>query len=100
MSPSKNSVTAFAAQGSAPTWIGTCSACAISRPLRSQIAVEKSRLELRIWEYDVRSIASPISSTMACSRCCTTETVTGSTVSATLCLHGLPRIPYATGVQS
>mgnify|MGYP003576780217 CR=1 FL=1 len=42
--------TAFAAQGRAPTWIGTCSACAISRPLRSQIAVEKSRLEFRICE--------------------------------------------------
>ena len=27
----------------------------------------------------MRSIASPISSTMACSRCCTTETVIGST---------------------
>src|SRR5690242_19999595 len=27
---------------------------------------------------------------MACSRCCTTETVTGSTVSATLRLQGLP----------
>ena len=50
MSPPKNSVTALAAKGSAPTWIGTCSAWAISRPSRSQIAVEKSRLELRICE--------------------------------------------------
>ena len=48
MSPSKNSVIARAAKGSAPTWIGTCSAWAISLPSRSQIAVEKSRLELRI----------------------------------------------------
>jgi hypothetical protein len=34
----------------APTWIGTWSACATSRAWWSQIAVEKSRLELRIWE--------------------------------------------------
>src|SRR3984957_18336172 len=89
MSLPKKSRTDRAAQGSAPTWIGTCSAWAMRRPPRSQIAVEKSRLELRICEYEVRSIASPISSTMACSRCCTTETVTGST-SATLvscCFH-------------
>ena len=41
----------------------------------------------------MRSIASPISSTMACSRCCTTETVTGSTsaklVSSTVVMVGL-----------
>src|SRR5262249_10139667 len=35
-------------------------------------------LELRIWEYAVRSIASPISCTMASRRCVRTETVTGS----------------------
>ena len=46
----KKSRTARVAQGMAPTCTGTCSACAISRPLTSQIAVEKSRLELRIWE--------------------------------------------------
>src|SRR5260370_12438051 len=50
MSSPKNSVIAFAAKGRAPTWIGTCSACAMSLPSRSQIAVEKSRLELRICE--------------------------------------------------
>jgi hypothetical protein len=37
----------------------------ISRPSRSEIAVEKLRLELRICEYEVRSIASPISSAIA-----------------------------------
>ena len=36
--PRRIRATARAAQGSAPTWIGTCSACAISRPSRSQIA--------------------------------------------------------------
>ena len=36
--------------GSAPTWIGTCSAWAINRPSGSQSAVEKSRLEFRICE--------------------------------------------------
>src|SRR5215471_21366247 len=79
MSPAKNSVIALAAKGRAPTWIGTCSACAISRPSRSQIAVEKSRLELRICEYEVRSIASPISSTIASRRCWMTEVTTGFT---------------------
>src|SRR5882724_1109772 len=79
MSPAKKSRTDRAAQGSAPTWIGTCSAWAMRRPSRSQMPVEKSRLELRICEYEVRSIASPISSTMARRRCWTTETVIGST---------------------
>src|SRR5580704_4327634 len=85
MSPRKNSVIARAAKGSAPTWIGTCSAWAISLPSRSQMAVEKSRLELRICEYEVRSIASPISSTIASRRCWMTETMTGSTRFGTAC---------------
>src|SRR5262245_15413426 len=63
--------------------MGTCSACATSRPSASQRAVEKSRLELRICEYEVRSIASPISCTIASSRCWMTETVIGSTRSPT-----------------
>ncbi|MGY4230725.1 hypothetical protein ACVMIH_008086 [Bradyrhizobium sp. USDA 4503] len=54
------------------------SACAISRPLVSQIASEKSRLELRICEYEVRSMASPISFTIDDRRCWTTERVIGS----------------------
>src|ERR1700761_9108183 len=75
----KRSSTARVAQGSAPTWTGMWSACAISRDCTSQIASEKSRLELRICEYDVRSMASPISATIELSRCWTTERVMGST---------------------
>src|SRR5215831_11792038 len=71
----KNSAMEATAQGSAPTWIGTCSACAASRPWPSKTAVEKSRLEFRICEYAVRSIASPISCTMDSSRCWMTDTV-------------------------
>ena len=41
-------------------------------------AFEKSRLELRICEYEVRSIASPISSTVARRRLSRTARVTGS----------------------
>src|SRR5437879_9632700 len=61
----KKSRTDSTAHGMAPTWIGTCSAWATSRAWPSQIAVEKSRLEVRICEYAVRSIASPLSPTMA-----------------------------------
>src|SRR5437867_1248624 len=74
----KASRTDSTAHGIAPTWIGTCSACAISRAWASQSAVEKSRLELRICEYAVRSMASPISWTIASRRCVSTDTVTGS----------------------
>ena len=56
------------------------SAWATSSPFASVIAVEKSRLEFRIWENEVRSIASPISSTMPTRRCWTTDTVIGSGV--------------------
>src|SRR5947207_11407003 len=42
------------------------------------MAVEKSRLELRICEYAVRSIASPISCTMDSKRWVRTLTVIGS----------------------
>ena len=77
--------------GSAPTWIGTCSAWAIRRPSASHSAVEKSRLELMICEYEVRSIASPISSAIACSRWRTTETVMGSTPSCAFA--GTTRLP-------
>src|SRR2546422_11616342 len=66
----------------APTWMGTCSAWATSRAWPSQMAVEKSRLELRICEYAVRSIASPISSTMAEKRWVRTEMVVGSSMPA------------------
>ena len=72
--------TASVAEGRAPTCTGMCSACATRRPVAPQIAVEKSRLELRICEKEVRSIASPISSTMPLRRCWTTETVIGSTL--------------------
>ena len=75
----KRSSTARVAHGKAPTWTGMWSACAISRDFTSQIASEKSRLELRICEYDVRSMASPISATIALSRCWTTARVMGST---------------------
>src|SRR6266478_1685819 len=78
----KKSRTDSTAHGMAPTWIGTCSAWATRRAWPSQIAVEKSRLELRICEYAVRSIASPISSTMAEKRCVRTEMVTGSSMPA------------------
>src|SRR5215475_7605769 len=61
--------------GSAPTGMGTCSACAARRPWPSKTAVEKSRLELRICEEAVRSMASPISCTMDSRRCWMTETV-------------------------
>ena len=50
MRPLKYSATALTAHGSAPTWMGTCSACAAKRPSPSKTAVEKSRLELRICE--------------------------------------------------
>src|SRR5207244_9153040 len=78
----KKSRTDSTAHGMAPTWIGTCSAWATRRAWPSQIAVEKSRLELRICEYAVRSIASPISSTMAEKRCVRTEMVSGSSMQA------------------
>src|SRR5438477_2474941 len=57
-----------------------CSAWATSRPPGSVTAVEKSRLEFRICEYEVRSSTSPISWTIASSRSPTTDTVTGSTM--------------------
>src|ERR1039458_7782551 len=60
--------------------MGTCSACATSLPVASEIAVEKPRLEFRICEYEVRNIASPISSTIACNQCRITDAVIGSTV--------------------
>src|SRR2546425_12810022 len=72
----------------APTWMGTCSAWATSRAWPSQMAVEKSRLELRICEYAVRSIASPISSTMAEKRWVRTEMVTGSSMPAVYAASG------------
>ena len=50
--------------------------------------MEKSRDELRICEYAVRSIASPISSAMALSRFCRTATVMGSVMAA--------MVPYLT----
>src|SRR2546430_8848884 len=78
----KKSRTDSTAHGMAPTWMGTCSAWATSRAWPSQMAVEKSRLELRICEYAVRSIASPISSTMAEKRWVRTEMVTGSSMPA------------------
>src|SRR4029453_14257358 len=62
--------------------MGTCSAWATRRAWASQMAVEKSRLELRICEYAVRSIASPISCTMASKRCVSTDTVMGSIMMA------------------
>src|SRR6266571_6933660 len=84
MRPWKKSRTDSTAHGIAPTWMGTCSACATSRALASQSAVEKSRLEFRICEYAVRSIASPISWTIASKRCCRTETVIGSSIVRTV----------------
>src|SRR6266850_481048 len=84
----KKSRTDSTAHGMAPTWIGTWSAWATSRARASQMAVEKSRLELRIWEYAVRSIASPISSTMAEKRWVRTEIVTGSSMQAVYAASG------------
>src|SRR6266567_3431293 len=84
MRPWKKSRTDSTAHGIAPTWIGTCSACATSRAPASQIAVEKSRLELRICEYAVRSMASPISCTMDSKRWVRTLTVIGSAMALTL----------------
>src|SRR3546814_327655 len=78
MSPANASLTAFAAGCRAPTGTGICSAWATGGASAPQIAVEKSRLELRICENAVRSIASPISSTMPVRRCWITETVIGS----------------------
>src|ERR671936_2565805 len=52
------------------------------------MAVEKSRLELRICEYAVRSIASPISSTIAENRWVRTEIVTGSSMTAVYAASG------------
>ena len=60
MSSPKASRVARTAAGMAPTCPGMSSAWATRRPPASVIAVEKSRLELRIWENEVRSIASPI----------------------------------------
>ena len=54
------------------------SAYATSRHCRSINAMEKSRDKLRICEWAVRGIASPISSAMAFSRFCSTATVIGS----------------------
>src|SRR3989441_8994284 len=89
MRPWKKSRTDSTAHGIAPTWIGTCSACATSRAPAAQIAVEKSRLELRICEYAVRSIASPISCTMDSKRWVRTLTVIGSAM-AHLTIWKLP----------
>src|SRR6267378_2640761 len=90
----KKSRTDSTAHGMAPTWIGTCSAWATRRAWPSQIAVEKSRLELRICEYAVRSIASPISSTMAEKRCVRTEMVTGTSMRAVYAASGQVRDPH------
>src|SRR5437773_2396405 len=49
-----------------------------------QISVEKSRLEFRICEYAVRSMASPISCTMDSKRWVRTLTVIGSAMALTL----------------
>src|SRR2546423_1389754 len=95
----KKSRTDSTAHGMAPTWIGTCSAWATSRAWPSQIAVEKSRLELRICEYAVRSIASPISSTMAAKRCVRTEMVTGSSMEAVYAGSGNVGDPEDMGAQ-
>ena len=64
----------------------------------SHTAIEKSLLELRICEYDVRSIASPISATIELSRCWTTERVIGSTAAMTAPLSSRP--PIFAGKQS
>src|SRR5262245_36489497 len=60
--------------------MGTCSAWATRRAPWSHTAVEKSRLELRICEYAVRSMASPISTTIDSKRWVRTETVIGSII--------------------
>src|SRR2546428_13481583 len=99
MRPWKKSRTDSTAHGIAPTWIGTCSACATSRAPASQIAVEKSRLELRICEYAVRSIASPISSTMAEKRWVRTEMVTGSSMQAVYAGSGNVGDPEEMGAE-
>ena len=80
MSSPNASIVEITDEGIAPTCTGMYSAWATSSPFASVIAVEKSRLELRICENEVRSMASPISSTMPTRRCCTTETVIGSGV--------------------
>src|SRR3989475_9889093 len=83
----------------APTWMGTCSAWATSRAWPSQMAVEKSRLELRICEYAVRSIASPISSTMAEKRWVRAEMVTGSSMQAVYAGSGNGGDPEERGAE-
>jgi hypothetical protein len=65
------------------------------------MAIEKSRLELRICENDVRSIASPISSTMPVRRCWITDTVMASTGVVVRCGPLSPVLsPAAVGVES
>src|SRR3989475_11858646 len=95
----KKSRTDSTAHGMAPTWMGTCSAWATSRAWPSQMAVEKSRLELRICEYAVRSIASPISSTMAEKRWVRTEMVTGSSMQAVYAGSGNVGDPEEMGAE-
>src|SRR3989440_8603359 len=95
----KKSRTDSTAHGIAPTWIGTCSAWATRRAWPSQMAVEKSRLEFRICEYAVRSIASPISSTMAEKRWVRTEMVTGSSMQAVYAASGQVGDPEQMGAE-
>src|SRR2546428_12494890 len=63
------------------------------------MAVEKSRLEFRICEYAVRSIASPISSTMAEKRWVRTEMVTGSSMPAVYAGSGNVGDPEEMGAE-
>ena len=54
------------------------------------MAVEKSRLEFRIWDMAVRSITSVISRAIDSNRCSTTARVTGSGRSAAPAVATVP----------
>ena len=72
-------------------WTGIPSPWATSWQSASIIAVEKSRLEFRICDIDVRIITSAISSAMVFNRLSTTATVIGS---------GLPPAPMSVSTSS
>ena len=78
MSSPKKSTTALAATGSALMWTGMPSPCAAIWQSASRITVEKSLLELRICDMEVRSITSTISCAIESSLRSTIASVTGS----------------------
>src|SRR4026207_2521752 len=81
--PAKYSATDCTAHGSAPTWMGTCAACAAPPPRPPDIVVADSGAGVRARGVGGRgAVACPICGAMAGSRCWITDTVMRSGVMA------------------